>query len=97
MTKEDEWGFHSAKVNCVSWSPDSTMVASGSLDTSIIVWSVEKPAKHLIIKSKDSISLLFCFVIFHLLSVGGLCALVVVGYLNDITFCTVGNLFYLFF
>jgi len=51
VTKEDEWGFHSAKVNCVSWSPDSTLVASGSLDTSIIVWSVEKPNKHLIIKN----------------------------------------------
>ena len=64
VTKEDQWGFHSAKVNCVSWSPDSSLVASGSLDTSIIVWSVEKPNKHLIIKSKDSfhwmlISLLF--------------------------------------
>jgi len=51
VTKEDQWGFHSAKVNCVSWSPDSSLVASGSLDTSIIVWSVEKPNKHLIIKN----------------------------------------------
>jgi len=51
VTKEDQWGFHTAKVNCVSWSPDSSLVASGSLDTSIIVWSVEKPNKHLIIKN----------------------------------------------
>ena len=51
VTSGDEWGFHSAKVNCVAWSPDSTLVASGSLDTSIIVWSVEKPNKHLIIKN----------------------------------------------
>ncbi|CAH0564079.1 unnamed protein product [Brassicogethes aeneus] len=46
-----EWGFHNARVNCVAWSPDSQLVASGSLDTSIIVWSVEKPAKHIIIKN----------------------------------------------
>ncbi|XP_019880365.1 actin-interacting protein 1 [Aethina tumida] len=46
-----EWGFHNARVNCVAWSPDSQLVASGSLDTSIIVWSVDKPAKHIIIKN----------------------------------------------
>lgn len=46
-----EWGFHNARVNCVAWSPDSLLVASGSLDTSIIVWSVEKPSKHIIIKN----------------------------------------------
>lgn len=51
VATKDEWGFHTAKVNCVAWSPDSTLVASGSLDTSIIVWSVEKPNKHLIIKN----------------------------------------------
>jgi len=48
---KQEWGFHNAKVNCVAWSPNSLLVASGSLDTSIIVWSVEKPAKHIIIKN----------------------------------------------
>ncbi|ODM88027.1 Actin-interacting protein 1 [Orchesella cincta] len=46
-----EWGFHSAKVNCVAWSPDSKLVVSGSLDTTLIVWSVEQPAKHLVIKN----------------------------------------------
>lgn len=30
------------------------MVASGSLDTTIIIWSVTNPAKHTIIKSKRS-------------------------------------------
>lgn len=40
-------------MNCVAWSPDAQLVASGSLDTSIIIWSVAKPAKHIIIKSKD--------------------------------------------
>ena len=48
-----EWGFHNARVNTVAWSPDSAMVASGSLDTTIIIWSVANPAKHTIIKSKS--------------------------------------------
>lgn len=43
-----EWGFHTAKVNCVAWSPNSLYVASGGLDCSLIVWSVEKTEKHLI-------------------------------------------------
>lgn len=47
-----EWGFHNARVNTVAWSPDSTMVASGSLDTTIIIWSMAHPDKHTIIKSK---------------------------------------------
>ncbi|KAH8325315.1 hypothetical protein KR067_009187 [Drosophila pandora] len=46
-----EWGFHSARVNTVAWSPNSLLVASGSLDTSIIIWSVANPAKHTIIKN----------------------------------------------
>lgn len=49
-----EWGFHTAKVNCVSWSPNSLFVASGGLDCSLIVWSVEKPEKHLILTSAHS-------------------------------------------
>jgi len=36
----------------VAWSPNSLLVASGSLDTTIIIWSVANPAKHTIIKSE---------------------------------------------
>lgn len=46
-----EWGFHNARVNCVAFSPNSELVASGSLDTTIIIWFVNSPAKHTIIKS----------------------------------------------
>ncbi|EDW19455.1 actin-interacting protein 1 [Drosophila mojavensis] len=46
-----EWGFHNARVNTVAWSPNSLLVASGSLDTTIIIWSVTNPAKHTIIKN----------------------------------------------
>ena len=48
-----EWGFHNARVNSVAWSPDSTLVASGSLDTTIIIWSLASPTKHTIIKSRN--------------------------------------------
>ncbi|XP_072394337.1 actin-interacting protein 1 [Diabrotica undecimpunctata] len=51
LANNKEWGFHNARVNCVAWSPDSLLVASGSLDTSIIIWHVEKPANHIVIKS----------------------------------------------
>ena len=46
-----EWGFHTAKVTCVAWSPDSKLVASGGLDCSVILWSVDNPAKHHILLS----------------------------------------------
>ncbi|XP_064465602.1 actin-interacting protein 1-like isoform X1 [Ornithodoros turicata] len=45
-----DWCFHSARVNCVGWSPDSRFLATGSLDTGIIIWSTEQPTKHLNIK-----------------------------------------------
>jgi len=51
LAHNKEWGFHSAKVNCVAWSPDSNFVASGSLDCNIIVWSVDQPSKHLTVKN----------------------------------------------
>lgn len=46
-----EWGFHNARVNTVAFSPNSLLVASGSLDTTIIIWSVANPSKHTIIKN----------------------------------------------
>ncbi|GAB6024526.1 hypothetical protein CHUAL_009680 [Chamberlinius hualienensis] len=51
LAHNQEWGFHTARVNCIAWSPDSKCVASGSLDTSVIIWSMDKPAKHIIIKN----------------------------------------------
>ncbi len=46
-----EWGFHTAKVTCVAFSPDCKWVASGGLDCSVIIWSVEAPAKHHVLLS----------------------------------------------
>ncbi|XP_054261578.1 actin-interacting protein 1-like [Macrosteles quadrilineatus] len=51
LAHNKEWGFHNARVNCVAWSPNSQQVASGSLDTTIIIWSVAFPNKHTIIKN----------------------------------------------
>lgn len=65
LANKYEWGFHNARVNCVAWSPDSLLVASGSLDTSIIVWSVEKPSKHIIIKSESTVRMLLKLITFQ--------------------------------
>lgn len=35
--------FHAARVNCLAWSPNSTKVATGSLDTSVIIYEIGKP------------------------------------------------------
>ncbi|CAH1725408.1 hypothetical protein AGLY_012918 [Aphis glycines] len=51
LAHKQDWGFHNARVNSVAWSPNSKQVASGSLDTTIIVWSVTSPNKHTIIKN----------------------------------------------
>ncbi|VAH56216.1 unnamed protein product [Triticum turgidum subsp. durum] len=36
--------FHTARINCLAWSPDSRFVATGSLDTCAIIYDVDKPA-----------------------------------------------------
>lgn len=36
--------YHTARINCVAWSPDNRMVATGSLDTCVIVYEVDKAA-----------------------------------------------------
>ncbi|XP_047316456.1 actin-interacting protein 1-2-like [Impatiens glandulifera] len=38
--------FHTARINCLSWSPNNRMVATGSLDTCVIVYDIEKPASN---------------------------------------------------
>ena len=36
--------YHTARINTVAWSPDSRLVATGSLDTCAIVYEIGKPA-----------------------------------------------------
>ncbi|XP_073116264.1 actin-interacting protein 1-2 [Elaeis guineensis] len=36
--------YHTARINCLAWSPDSRLIATGSLDTCVIIYEVDKPA-----------------------------------------------------
>lgn len=53
---ETEWGFHTAKVNCLAWAPNSKLLASGGLDTNLIIWYPNEPTKHNIIKHAHPLS-----------------------------------------
>lgn len=45
------WSFHSGRVLSVAWTADGRHCASGSLDTHVYVWSVEKPMRNIAIKN----------------------------------------------
>lgn len=49
--KIHQWVFHTARVNCVAWAPNSLHAVSGGLDTNVEVWSVERPMKHVTIRN----------------------------------------------
>ncbi|KAJ3017114.1 hypothetical protein HKX48_003710 [Thoreauomyces humboldtii] len=49
--KIHQWVFHTARVNALAWSSDSKYAVSGSLDTNVEIWSVDKPMKHVTIKN----------------------------------------------
>lgn len=42
-----KWGFHTGKINSISWNEQSTYIVSGSLDTNVIVYSLKRPLKNL--------------------------------------------------
>jgi len=39
----ESWTTHTAKVLCLAWCPDSVKIASGSIDTNVVVWNIENP------------------------------------------------------
>lgn len=43
------WTYHTSKVTCLAWSPNGALIASGSVDESLIIWDFNTPAKKLII------------------------------------------------
>jgi len=45
------WSFHTGRINSLSWTADGKHCASGSLDTHVYVWSVEKPMRNIAIKN----------------------------------------------
>lgn len=54
---DKEWTFHTARVNCAAWSPNNRFIATGSLDTNIMVWDMEKTGEHpLVIKGAHAMS-----------------------------------------
>ena len=46
------WSFHTGRVNTLSWTADGQHCASGSLDTHVYVWSVQKPMKNIAMVSQ---------------------------------------------
>jgi len=51
-----EWSNHTARVSSLSWSQNSRFLASGSLDTNVIIWSPETKAKIVEIKGAHPMS-----------------------------------------
>lgn len=45
------WAFHSARIAALAWTADGQHCASGSLDTHVYIWSVQKPMKNIAIKN----------------------------------------------
>lgn len=45
MLETNRWSAHNARVTSIAWSPDGKKAVSGSLDTSIFVWSLADPGK----------------------------------------------------
>ena len=35
--------YHTSRITCLAWSPDSTKIATGSVDTNILVYDIGKP------------------------------------------------------
>lgn len=49
ICSEKDWTFHTARINCCAWSANSRYIATGSLDTNIIVWDLQNSGEHPII------------------------------------------------
>ncbi|EQL02047.1 WD40 repeat-like-containing domain protein [Ophiocordyceps sinensis CO18] len=56
----DRWSAHTARVTCISWDDSGAYAASGSIDTNIFVWCLEKKNQGKRIKAanahKDGVS-----------------------------------------
>ena len=45
--------FHTARAMCIAWSPDSSKIVSGGIDTNICVWNVQKGERITMIKGEN--------------------------------------------
>ncbi|OAQ82809.1 actin cortical patch component [Purpureocillium lilacinum] len=59
-TVADRWSAHTARVTCIAWDDSGAYAASGSLDTNVFVWCLEKKNQGKRIKAanahKDGVS-----------------------------------------
>ncbi|KAG0312127.1 hypothetical protein BGZ99_009710 [Dissophora globulifera] len=55
-TKTQQWVFHTARVTAIGWSPSGQYAVSGSLDTNVYVWSLDKPTKRIAITNAHALS-----------------------------------------
>lgn len=46
------WQKHTARITALSWSPNGRCLATGSLDTAVIVWSLDKPKDAVVLRSE---------------------------------------------
>ena len=47
----DRWSAHTAKVTSIAWNDEGTGAVSGSLDTSIFLWSLAEPGRRVSVKN----------------------------------------------
>ncbi|KAI9101542.1 hypothetical protein K1719_023786 [Acacia pycnantha] len=38
--------YHTARINCLAWSPDNSRIATGSLDTCVIIYEIDQPVSN---------------------------------------------------
>ncbi|CAM1500913.1 Fc.00g100750.m01.CDS01 [Cosmosporella sp. VM-42] len=50
----DRWSAHTARVNCIAWDDTGAHAASGSLDTNVFVWCLEKKLQGKRIKAANA-------------------------------------------
>jgi WD40 repeat protein len=43
----DRWSAHTARITCLAWDESGNFAVSGSLDTNVMVWSVQDPGKRI--------------------------------------------------
>ncbi|CAH8534593.1 unnamed protein product [Schistosoma bovis] len=50
------WLRHSARITCISWSPNGRRLATGSIDSSIVIWSLDEPRKQVVLTAAHPMS-----------------------------------------
>ncbi|CAH8495330.1 unnamed protein product [Schistosoma turkestanicum] len=50
------WQRHSARITCISWSPNGRRLATGGIDSSIVIWSLDEPNKPVVLAAAHPMS-----------------------------------------